>query len=50
MSKTEKKRIIPEVPKEDRTSFNEGVHEIPNWLLTIFGITLIIFFATIIIF
>ena len=33
-----KKRIIPNVPKEERVDFDIGHHKTPNWLLVLFGI------------
>lgn len=33
-----KNRIIPNVPKDERISFDVGYHQLPNWLLISFVI------------
>lgn len=37
-----KNKIIPNVPKDERVSFKLGYHNIPNWLLIVFGVIIFI--------
>lgn len=38
------KRVIPNVPKNERQSFEIGFHDIPNFILYLFGVIIIILF------
>jgi hypothetical protein len=42
-------RIIPNVPKEERSQIEIGYHNIPNWLLISTGIIIELFLFTLII-
>jgi len=37
-----KNRIIPNVPKEERSQIEIGCHNIPNWLLYALGIIIVV--------
>lgn len=43
-----KNRIIPNVSKEERVSFEYGYHNFPNWLLIVIFVVLALLFITVV--
>jgi len=42
-----KRRVLPKIDKKDLSQISVGYHNIPDWLLILFGIVLICFCASI---